>query len=172
MPPPEPEPFVPLPFVIVMPLIVRLAPLSSENTREELLPEMSRLAAPVELVIKNAPAVVVELTTSSLVRVIVQTPAVQFGLPAGIEKLIVSLLATAFAALIASRKLQSTPETQAVLRSSVRVTVKVNCACALWAAANKQIKNTKAAVIKPEARNDVDVGNKPQNLFVKSNINF
>jgi len=50
----------------------------------------------------------------------------------------------AFAAVTASLKLQSTPESQVVLRSSVRVTVNVNCACALCAA-NRQIKNASAS---------------------------
>jgi hypothetical protein len=74
----------------------------------------------------------------------------------------------AFAAVTASLKLQSTPESQVALRSSVRVTVNVNCACALCAA-NRQIKNANAA-IKPEARNVGDGKNSPS-VFVKSDIN-
>ncbi len=134
-----------------------------------LLPEINRLLAPVEFVIVNVPAVAASLTTSSpSVNVIVQTPDVQPALPAGIAKLIVSLVTAAFAALTASLKLQSTPESQVALRSSVRVTVNVNCACALCAA-NRQIKNANAA-IKPEARN-VDDGKNARNVFVKSHIN-
>lgn len=93
-----------------------------------MLPEINRLLAPVELVIVNVPAVAAEVTASSpSVNVIVQTPAdVQPALPAGIAKLIVSLDGAAFAALTASLKLQSTPDTHVVLRSSLLVTVKVS----------------------------------------------
>ncbi len=160
---------VPLPFVIVTPFIVRFALGFRKNTRLVLLPEINRLLAPVELVIVNVPAVAAELMASSpSVNVIVQTPDVQPALPAGITKLIVSFVAAAFAALTASLKLQSTPETQVVLRLSVRVTVNVNCACTLCAA-NRQIKNVNAA-IKPEARN-VDDGKNARGVVVKSDIN-
>lgn len=56
-----------------------------------------------------------------------ETPAGQ--LAAGMLKVIVSLVAAVFTALTASLKLQS-PGAQTVLRSSVRVTVNVACACA------------------------------------------
>jgi len=116
------------------------------------LPEINRLLAPVVFVIVNVPAVEAELTNNlPLVNVIVQTPAVQPVSLSGIAKLIVSLLAAEFAALTASLKLQSTPEAQVVLRSSVRVTVNVDCACALCAAPMK-MKIANSTANKPPAR--------------------
>ncbi len=157
MPPPK---LTPPPFVIVAPLIVRLPPGLTKNTRLVLLPEIRRLLAPVEFVIVNVPAVEAELMTNSpLVKVIVQTPpAVQPAVPAGIAKLIVSLAAVKFAEATATRKLSGP-------LSVVFFTVKV--AALADSTAAKQIKNINA-VINPDELNDD--GNNAQILFIKSDI--
>ncbi len=98
-----------LPFVTVTALSVRFAAGFTKKTREAMLPEISKLLAPVELIIVNVPAVATLLIPSSPpVKVIVQTPpAVQPVSPAGMAKPIESLSIVAFALAIAPRKLQS-----------------------------------------------------------------
>ena len=98
----------PVPIVMVTPPSVRLAPVFTEKTREALPPEISRLLAPVELVIVNVPAVAaLPIPSSPPVKVIVQTPPRQFVSPAGMAKSIVSATSVPFALAIAPRKLQS-----------------------------------------------------------------
>jgi hypothetical protein len=123
---PPPKPLEALPFLTVTLLIVRLAPLFTTKTLVALFPEISILCVPPAFVIVNLPDVEAELMTScpkAEFSVIVQTPPEQPESLVGMLKLIMSFADVEFAAAIASRRLQSTPELQVPFVSAVFVTV-------------------------------------------------